>query len=86
MRSHLCLVLRSQPLCFAVARIFVGLRDASADAEGHPPKLRYSPHLVVPAKPGAGAVMGKDPGPPFYVCEGAGEALSNPTILYGKTT
>ena len=31
-RSHLCLVLRSQPLCFAVTRIFYGLSDTPEGA------------------------------------------------------
>ena len=45
MRSHLSLSQRSRPLCFAVARIFKAMY-ASAVTEGHPPKSRYSLHLV----------------------------------------
>ena len=49
--SHLSLVPRSQPLCSAVARIFVGCVRARSGAEGHPPKPSILPS---PRRPASG--------------------------------
>ena len=56
-----------------------------AGAEGHPPNLRFSPHLVVPPKRALALLMGRAHGPPFPLrCMGlyAASALSHTPVHY----
>ena len=84
-RSHLTSFPGHSPSVLRLPAYLQAVYAPGAGAEGHPPNLRFSPHLVVPPKRALALLMGRAHGPPFPLrCMGlyAASALSHTPVHY----